>query len=61
MDFFEIIQKRRSVRRFQAKEVEPEKLRQILQAANQAPSAGNLQAYDIVLVRKRKTLQDLRH
>jgi nitroreductase len=31
--------------------VEPEKLRQLLEAASAAPSAGNLQAYEIAVVR----------
>jgi len=51
MDFFEVVDARRSVRAFADALVEPEELRQILQAANRAPSAGNLQAYEIVVVR----------
>jgi nitroreductase len=42
---------RHSVRTYQARSIEEEKLQQILAAANRAPSAGNLQAYEIVLVR----------
>lgn len=52
MDFFEVVARRRSVRVFKDREVEPEKLAKILDTANLAPSAGNLQAYEIVLVRK---------
>lgn len=50
MDFFEVINRRHSIRAYQNKPVEPEKLRQILQAMNKAPSAGNLQAYEVYLV-----------
>lgn len=50
MDFFEVIEKRRSVRAFVDTKVEEDKLQQILQAANHAPSAGNLQAYEIYSV-----------
>jgi len=50
MDFFELIQKRHSIRAFTSQTVEPEKLQAILEAANRAPSAGNLQAYEIYLV-----------
>ncbi len=50
MDFFETIQKRQSVRKFSPHPVEEEKLRRILEAANRAPSAGNLQAYEIFVV-----------
>lgn len=51
MDLFEVTEKRRSIRSFRQTEVEVEKLGRILQAANQAPSAGNLQAYEIYVVR----------
>ena len=51
MDLFEAIQSRRSVRAYQDKEVEPPKLQALLAAVNQAPSAGNLQAYQVYLVR----------
>lgn len=53
MDFFELIQARRSVRLYSPAPVEDEKLQAILKAANQAPSAGNLQAYEIYLLRDR--------
>jgi nitroreductase len=52
MNVFEAIQARQSVRAYQAREVEPEKLQGVLSAANQAPSAGNLQAYQVYLVRE---------
>jgi nitroreductase len=51
MDFFEVIRERRSIRRFEERPVEEEKLNAILEAANAAPSAGNLQAYEIYLVK----------
>jgi nitroreductase len=51
MDFFELVEKRASVRSFLGKGVEEEKLRKILEAANSAPSAGNLQAYKIIVVK----------
>lgn len=51
MEFFEVISARRSVRAYLARDVEPDKLEEILAAANMAPSAGDLQAYEIVMVR----------
>jgi nitroreductase len=51
MDFFETIQKRHSVRQFSSQAVSDELLQRILEAANCAPSAGNLQAYEIYVVR----------
>jgi nitroreductase len=51
MDFFELVKARRSVRAFTDKPIEAEKFQQILEAANCAPSAGNLQSYEIYVVR----------
>jgi nitroreductase len=53
MEFFDVIRTRRSIRRFEDRPVEEEKLQAILAAANDAPSAGNLQAYEIYLVKDR--------
>ncbi len=50
MDFFELVQERRSVRVFEKTPVPADALRRILDACNQAPSAGDLQAYEIYLV-----------
>jgi len=59
MDFFELIAARRSIRAYQNRPVEEEKIAQILNAANRAPSAGNLQAYVILVVRSSDTRQAL--
>ncbi|MEW6364367.1 MAG: nitroreductase family protein [Acidobacteriota bacterium] len=53
MDFFDVIRIRRSVRAFESKAIEPEKWKAILDAVNIAPSAGNLQAYEVFEVRQR--------
>lgn len=50
MELEEILRNRRSVRVYEDRPVEAEKIRSILKAASSAPSAGNLQAYEIVLV-----------
>jgi nitroreductase len=54
MDFFEVVRQRHSIRVFTKQFVEEEKLEKILGAANAAPSAGNLQAYEIHVVRAAK-------
>jgi len=59
MDFFEVIRTRQSIRAFQDQPIEPEKLQQILEAMNRAPSAGNLQGYEVFLVTQRACLQAL--
>ena len=51
MDFFEIVKERRSIRVFTDRPVEAEKIERILETALAAPSAGNLQAYKIFVVK----------
>jgi len=59
MEFFELVKNRHSIRAFQEKEVEPEKIEKILNAANLAPSAGNLQAYKICVVKEKRAREKL--
>jgi nitroreductase len=59
MEFFATIQNRYSVRAYQPREVPEDVLQAILQAANEAPSAGNLQPYEIVVVRTAAAKQRL--
>ena len=59
MEFNEVVENRRSIRAFTDQAVEPDKLQQILEAANKAPSAGNLQAYEIYVVIDVKKRQEL--
>jgi nitroreductase len=50
MDLFDVVRERHSVRSFLADPVPRESLQRILEAANQAPSAGDLQAYEVYQV-----------
>ncbi len=59
MHFFDLIKKRRSIRSFKKLGVEDEKLDQLISAANNAPSAGNLQAYKMVAVTNEQLKEDL--
>ena len=52
MEAFDIIKRRRSVRRYTNEAVEEGKLRRLVEAAVWAPSAGNIQAWDIVIVQR---------
>lgn len=52
MNVFEAIRARRSIRRYQNKPVEIEKMNQILDAARRAPSAKNWQDWRFVVVRE---------
>jgi nitroreductase len=59
MDFFDVVDARQSIRAFMPQPIEPEKLQQILTAIDRAPSAGNLQGYEVYLVTNRHVLQGL--
>ncbi len=54
MDVFEAIEARRSIRSFTDKKVSDEDVMKILDAARQAPSAGNLQPWEFIVVRDGK-------
>ena len=64
-DFFETVRHRHSVRSYQSDlPVEKEKLHAILETACSAPSAGDLQAYKIIVVtdqEKRQSLANAAH
>lgn len=60
MEFFETIRKRRSIRKFEKCEIEEEKLQKILEAANISPSAGNLQGYEIIVVKEKMRKEALK-
>lgn len=59
MEFLELVKTRRSVRKFSEKPVEKEKLLKILQMVKTAPSAGNVQAYKITIVRDQESKEKL--
>jgi nitroreductase len=56
LDFFEAIRNRRSIRKFQDKSVEKEKLQKVLEAARLAPSAMNRQPYQLLVVTSKAVL-----
>lgn len=52
MPFLNLVKKRYSVRKFQSKPVETEKLNAILEAGRMAPSACNLQPWQFLVISK---------
>ena len=50
---------RRSVRTYQNKPIEPEKVEQLLKAAMQAPSAGNQRPWEFIVVQDKALLKKL--
>jgi nitroreductase len=60
MSFLELAKKRFSVRKFEAKKVEKEKLLQILEAGRIAPTAANYQPQRIIVVQEEAGLVKLK-
>lgn len=50
---------RRSVRKYLLKSIEPEKTEKLIRAAMQAPSAGNQQPWEFIIVREKECLEKL--
>lgn len=50
---------RRSIRKYLKKDIEKEVIEKLLKAAMQAPSAGNQQAWEFIVVKDRETLKKL--
>jgi nitroreductase len=59
MELFEAIKTRRSVRTYQDKPVEEEKLRSVLEAVCMAPSWANMQCWRMVVVKDRATREKI--
>ena len=62
MNLFEVMYNCRAMRRLDTREVEEEKLRQLIEAANQAPSGSNMQSARWIIARDsevKKKLADL--
>lgn len=55
VDLMDALWGRRSIRRFTDRAVTDEDVENVLRAAQMAPSAGNLQAYDFVVIRDQGT------
>lgn len=50
MDFFQVVERRASMRSFLDKPLDPDLLKKVFKAINSAPSAGNQQAFEVYLV-----------
>lgn len=59
MNIFNLLKKRTSVRSFKGRPVPKEEVEKLLQAANSAPSAGNLQAYEILVIQDDELKREL--
>lgn len=59
MDILEAIKRRRSVRAFKKQDISPEIVERIIDAATWAPSAGNIQPWEFIIVRKPEIKEEL--
>jgi len=59
MDVLEAIKGRRSIRAFKSEDVPPEIVEKLIDAARWAPSAGNIQPWEFIIVRKPETKRRL--
>lgn len=57
--FFELIEKRRSIRRFTAEPIESEKIERLKEAALRAPSSRGLNPWEFIFVTDRGLLEEL--
>ncbi|MEO0226018.1 MAG: nitroreductase family protein, partial [candidate division WOR-3 bacterium] len=57
---FETIKRRRSVRRYQSRPIEEEKILTLLEAARLAPSSSNTQPWHFIVVRNPETIRKIR-
>jgi len=59
VELYEVIKKRRSIRKYQPREVEDEKLQKVLDAAHLAPSAKNIQPWKVIVVEDKELREEL--
>lgn len=60
MDFLELAKKRYSVRKYESKKVEEEKLLKILEAGRIAPTGANTQPQRIIVIQEKEGLEKLK-
>jgi nitroreductase len=54
MEFYEAVSKRRTVREFQSRPVEDDKVKRVLEAGLEAPSNAHLKSWEFILLRDRE-------
>jgi nitroreductase len=59
LDLFEAIRQRRSIRAYTKEDVSEEEVKKLINAARWAPSAGNIQPWEFIIVRNAETKRKL--
>ncbi len=57
MEVFDVIKKRRSIRFYTDEAIDEDKLKKLVEAATWAPSAGNIHAWNIVIVQRKGDIE----
>lgn len=57
MDYFQVLEKRRSIRKYKDQPIESEKVEKVIKAALRAPTSKNLQPCEFLVVTNPKLLQ----
>ena len=60
MEFIDILKTRRAIRKFSDKDVSEKLVREIIELANSSPSAGNVQARALVVVKDQAVIEKIR-
>ena len=60
MDFSQLVKERYSVRGYKPDPIEDKKLQQVLEAARQAPTAANMQPFQLIVIHTEGRAADLR-
>jgi nitroreductase len=61
VEFSTVITERKEIRTFKEQEVEEKKIEKLLEMANRAPSAGNLQAFKVIIIKDPEKRKDIAH
>jgi nitroreductase len=59
MEFFEVVKKRKSVRKYLNKSVLDKDIKKILEMVNIAPSAGNLQPFKVYVIENKEMIDSI--
>jgi nitroreductase len=60
MEFIDILKTRRAIRKYSDKDVSEELVKEIIELANSSPSAGNVQARAVVIVKDQAVIEKIR-
>lgn len=60
MEFIDVLKRRRAIRKFSSRKISDKKITELIKLANLSPSAGNIQARALVIVKNQKTIKKIK-